>query len=61
MRGKLSIRKARLSKDQVIEYYRGLWNVEQAFRMSKTDLKTRPTFIMSVMPSERTKWQKSEV
>ena len=33
-----------LSNDQVIEYYHGLWHVEQAFRMSKTDLKTRPIF-----------------
>ena len=33
-----------LSNIQVIEYYHGLWNVEQAFRMSKTDLKTRPIF-----------------
>ncbi len=33
-----------LSNDQVVEYYHGLWRVEQAFRMSKTDLKTRPIF-----------------
>lgn|ERR1700733_1277479 len=33
-----------LSNTQVIEYYHGLWHVEQAFRMSKTDLKTRPIF-----------------
>jgi len=33
-----------LSNTQVIEYYNGLWHVEQAFRMSKTDLKTRPIF-----------------
>lgn len=33
-----------LSNDQVIGYYHELWNVEQAFRMSKTDLKTRPIF-----------------
>src|SRR6185503_15898575 len=33
-----------LSNSQVIEYYNGLWHVEQAFRMSKTDLKTRPIF-----------------
>lgn len=33
-----------LSNNQVIEYYHGLWHVEQAFRMSKTDLKTRPIF-----------------
>lgn len=33
-----------LSNAQAIEYYHGLWHVEQAFRMSKTDLKTRPIF-----------------
>lgn len=33
-----------LSNDQVITYYQGLWRVEQTFRMSKTDLKTRPIF-----------------
>jgi transposase len=33
-----------LSNAQVIEYYHGLWHVEQTFRMSKTDLKTRPIF-----------------
>ena len=33
-----------LSNSQIIEYYNGLWHVEQAFRMSKTDLKTRPIF-----------------
>jgi len=33
-----------LSNDQIITYYRDLWHIEQAFRMSKTDLKTRPIF-----------------
>lgn len=33
-----------LSNEQVIFYYQELWHVEQAFRMSKTDLKTRPIF-----------------
>jgi transposase len=33
-----------LSNTQVIDYYHELWHVEQAFRMSKTDLKTRPIF-----------------
>ncbi len=33
-----------LSNSQVIEYYQELWHVEQAFRISKTDLKTRPIF-----------------
>lgn len=39
-----NISESTLSNSQVIEYYHGLWNVEQAFRMSKTDLKTRPIF-----------------
>lgn len=33
-----------LSNTQVISYYQQLWHVEQAFRMSKTDLRTRPIF-----------------
>lgn len=33
-----------LSDDQVVAHYHDLWHVEQAFRMSKTDLKTRPIF-----------------
>jgi transposase len=33
-----------LSNDEIISYYHDLWHVEQAFRMSKTDLKTRPIF-----------------
>lgn len=33
-----------LSNSQVIEYYHELWHVEQAFRVSKTDLQTRPIF-----------------
>ena len=39
-----NISEAILSNNQVIEYYHRLWHVEQAFRMSKTDLKTRPIF-----------------
>lgn len=33
-----------LSNEQVVSHYHDLWHVEQAFRMSKTDLKTRPIF-----------------
>lgn len=33
-----------LSSSQIVAYYHELWHVEQAFRMSKTDLKTRPIF-----------------
>jgi transposase len=33
-----------LTNHQVVEYYHRLWHVEQAFRMSKTDLQARPIF-----------------
>ena len=33
-----------LSNDEVVRYYHELWNVEQAFRMSKSDLQARPIF-----------------
>ncbi len=34
----------KLSKDKVIESYRDLWQIEKAFRISKTDLKVRPIY-----------------
>jgi len=34
----------KLSNDEVIENYKSLWNIERAFRMSKTDLRIRPIF-----------------
>lgn len=34
----------KLSNKKVIEQYRNLWKVEQNFRISKSDLKTRPIF-----------------
>ena len=33
-----------LSNDEVIENYRQLWQIEKAFRISKTDLKIRPIY-----------------
>ena len=33
-----------LNNSGVIDYYHDLWNVEQAFRMSKSDLRARPIF-----------------
>lgn len=33
-----------VSNDQIVAYYHDLWHIEQAFRISKTDLKTRPIF-----------------
>jgi hypothetical protein len=34
----------KLSIDEVVANYGNLWQVEKSFRMSKTDLKARPTF-----------------
>lgn len=34
----------KLTPEQVIENYKNLWNIEKAFRMSKTDLRVRPIF-----------------
>lgn len=33
-----------LSNTEVVAFYKDLWHVEQAFRMSKSDLRTRPIF-----------------
>ena len=33
-----------IPNEQVVSYYHDLWRIEQAFRISKTDLKTRPIF-----------------
>ena len=33
-----------LSNAEVIDYYHSLWKVEQTFRMTKSDLRTRPIF-----------------
>jgi transposase len=35
---------AKMSKDEIIENYRHLWQIEKAFRISKTDLKIRPIY-----------------
>lgn len=34
----------KLPDEKVISYYHSLWRIEQSFRMSKTDLQTRPIF-----------------
>jgi transposase len=39
-----NIPEQKLSNDKVIEHYHNLWRIEQAFRMSKHDLQTRPVF-----------------
>ena len=33
-----------LSNEKIVEHYHSLWKVEQAFRISKSDLQTRPIF-----------------
>lgn len=38
------ITNTRLSADEIIENYRHLWQIEKAFRISKTDLRIRPIF-----------------
>lgn len=35
---------AQLSKNQIIENYQHLWQIEKAFRIAKTDLKIRPVY-----------------
>lgn len=35
---------AKLSKEQIIENYHQLWQIEKAFRIAKTDLKIRPVY-----------------
>ena len=34
----------KMSKEQVIENYKSLWEIEKAFRISKTDLRVRPIY-----------------
>jgi transposase len=38
------ITNARLTKDEIIENYQHLWQIEKAFRVAKTDLKIRPIY-----------------
>jgi transposase len=39
-----NIPQAELSNQDIVTYYHDLWHIEQAFRMSKSDLMTRPIF-----------------
>lgn len=34
-----------LPDEEIIDIYKGLWRIEEAFRISKTDLSTRPIFV----------------
>lgn len=38
------ITNAKLTKDEVLENYQHLWQIEKAFRIAKTDLKIRPIY-----------------
>lgn len=38
------ITNAKLNKNQIIENYRHLWQIEKAFRVTKSDLKIRPVY-----------------
>ncbi|MDD4761119.1 MAG: transposase [Bacteroidaceae bacterium] len=31
--------------DRIIEIYRGLWKIEEAFKVTKSDLEARPVFV----------------
>lgn len=33
------------SDDEIIEIYRGLWRIEEAFKVTKSDLETRPVYL----------------
>lgn len=33
------------SSDRIIEMYRGLWKIEESFRVTKSDLESRPVFV----------------
>jgi transposase len=35
----------RESNDRIIEMYRGLWKIEEAFRVTKSDLQARPVYV----------------
>lgn len=39
-----NIAQTELSNQDIVDYYHDLWHVEQAFRMSKSDLQARPIF-----------------
>lgn len=39
-----NIAQAELSDQEIVKYYHDLWHVEQAFRMSKSDLQARPIY-----------------
>ncbi|HYF70050.1 MAG TPA: IS1634 family transposase [Ohtaekwangia sp.] len=45
---------AKLHKDQIIENYQHLWEIEKAFRIAKSDLKIRPIIIDFNAESKRT-------
>jgi hypothetical protein len=34
-----------LKDEQVIDIYRGLWQIEEAFRVTKNDMETRPVYL----------------
>ena len=39
-----NIAQTELGDQDIVDYYHDLWHIEQAFRMSKSDLQTRPIF-----------------
>lgn len=37
-----------LSDNKIIEIYRGLWKIEESFRITKSDLETRPVYLQNL-------------
>ena len=35
----------RMGKHQILDIYRGLWKIEESFKITKTDLRTRPVYL----------------
>lgn len=38
----------KLSDGQIIDIYRGLWKIEESFRITKSDLETRPVYLQNL-------------
>ena len=38
----------KLSDGQIIDIYRGLWKIEESFRITKSDLETRPVYLQDL-------------
>ena len=34
-----------MSDEKIVEIYRGLWKIEDSFRVTKSELETRPVYV----------------